>query len=172
MEKKYCKIVSASEAENCVRQSKQCKQIPSFLFIQTFHPPGLSLVLWPSLKSVSRTVPVGVSPCVSKGKIKSWFPLRCTASSPPRDTHAALQHFRGWIDFWRSPRPFNCGQGQPLPVSSCTSGWYHNYGSLQTRCTPCALYTPLLWPRHTGAHRDSLLAIWKDLKVHIISEHK
>lgn len=62
------------------------KQIPTFLFIKTFHPPGFSLVLWPPFEvhqAWKRCVSVSVSLCVSKGKIKSRFSPCCTASSSP-----------------------------------------------------------------------------------------
>lgn len=75
---KYCKIISVSKAENCVG----C--LNRFQHFFSSKPFIHQVFLWCSghlLKSIKPTD--GVSPQVSKGKIKSWFSPCCTASSSP-----------------------------------------------------------------------------------------
>lgn len=158
MEKKYCKIVSASEAENCVRCPNR---FPRFFSSKPFiHQACLwcSGHLWSP--SIGQCLSVAVGVC-QRERLRADF-AHAARRAYPRDTHAALQHFRGWTDFWRSPGPFSCRQGQPLPASSCTSGWYHSRGPQRTRCapcTPCAPWAPcalsLSVPHHRGPQRLS-----------------
>ena len=76
--------------------------------------------------------------------------------------------------------PFNCWQGQPVPVSSHTSARYHSCRPQRLHCTPCTLCNPPpTAPRSTPTftHRDCLQAIWEKfgpqfvLQVPIINEH-
>lgn len=156
---------------------KMSKQIPTILFIKSFHPPDFSLVLRPPFE-VHQTcrwcvcVSVSVSPSMPKENIRNWFSPCCTASSSPlwypRNT-PTLQRLDGPL---KKPSAF-----QLEARSTAARILLHIWIASEPLATVKVLHT-MHTPRTnsdcatvTIAHRDSLFTIWKDLKVHIISDY-
>lgn len=181
MEKKYRKIVSASEAENCVRCPNR---FPPFFSSKPFiHQACLwcSGHLWSP--SMARCLSVAVGVC-QRERLRADFAHAARRAYPPwypRST-PTLQRL-DWL--LKKPWAF---QLEARSTAACvflhiwmvSQPWAAVYTlctlhTLRTLSTLHTLRTVYLcpWACHTvGAHSDSLLAIWRDLKVHIISEHK
>lgn len=146
------------------------KQIPTFLFIKTFHPPGFSLVLWPPFEvhqACRRCVSVSVSPCVSKEKIRRRFSPCCTASSAPV---IPTQHSN--TSEAGSTSEETLGLSNAGKVKHCACLPAHLGGIIATRCATthhCTHYGCATTP--AIAHQHSLFAVWKDLTVYIFSKH-
>lgn len=92
-------------------------------------------------------------------KVKSWFTNAAWQLTPVRST-SVLQHFKGWIDFWRSVGLFNCWQGQLVPVSSlhiCTvSQLQATAAAHPAHCTtPSFIHTIM----HTNLNSQRLSAV-------------